>query len=390
MKIAVIGAKGIPAKHGGIERYCQELYPRITQRGHKVDLYVQPKYHHQSWFSIHYYHQVRLIALSSIPGRQLNHLFTTALNTIWASFGNYDVIHIHGIAAAWFAWFPQLFSNSSVIVTCHQLDCQPVKWHKIFHWLLSRIEKTAVQSSDDIIVTSEALADYFLAKYGIFPQCIVNAPASYVSSEKILDRKKAFGLDRTKYILYLGTFEPEQRLDLLIKAFQELQTDNWQLILAGGMGQYLEYANTLLETVDRDDNIIFTGEIRGRFLTELVGGADIFIDPSEGNSLGSSMTMLEAMREGIPIVASDTIIHRKILNSDRGLLFKSGQLDSLVAQLKYAMAKPNLMLAMAKKAQTYIAVNHNWDRVTYKNLYLYLQLTTKVPINAPKQPTVDH
>ena len=86
------------------------------------------------------------------------------------------------------------------------------------------------------------------------------------------------------------------------------------------------------------------------------------------------------MQEGIPILASDTIVHRQLLGSDRGLLFKSGQLDSLLTQLKYAISQPNVLREMAKQAQTYIAVNHNWDRITYKNLFLYLQLTTKMPI----------
>lgn len=63
MKIAVIGARGIPAKYGGIERYCQELYPQIVNRGHEVDLYVQPSYHHQSWFSSFIYQRMKVIAL---------------------------------------------------------------------------------------------------------------------------------------------------------------------------------------------------------------------------------------------------------------------------------------------------------------------------------------
>ena len=37
MNISVIGAKGLPAKQGGIEHYCQELYPRMILQGHHVD-----------------------------------------------------------------------------------------------------------------------------------------------------------------------------------------------------------------------------------------------------------------------------------------------------------------------------------------------------------------
>jgi hypothetical protein len=87
-------------------------------------------------------------------------------------------------------------------------------------------------------------------------------------------------------------------------------------------------------------------------------------------------------------VASDTITNRKLIGRDRGLLFKAGQFDSLLIQLEYAMSRPNLLMTMAKKAQTYIAVNHNWDKVIYKNLFLYLQLTTKIPTRRSHQ-TID-
>ena len=51
MKIAVIGAKGLPAKQGGIEHYCQELYSGIVAQGHSVDLFARASYTNKSWFS---------------------------------------------------------------------------------------------------------------------------------------------------------------------------------------------------------------------------------------------------------------------------------------------------------------------------------------------------
>ncbi|MEM6614853.1 MAG: glycosyltransferase, partial [Cyanobacteria bacterium P01_C01_bin.72] len=212
-----------------------------------------------------------------------------------------------------------------------------------------------------------------------------NAPAKYTVSENNHSCLRAFNLDKSQYLLYLGTFEPDQRLDLLIEVFQKLQPHNWKLVLAGDISYSYQHGSKLLQMTRQQHNIIFTGEIGGNFLGELVRGADIFVNPSNGNNLCSSVAMLEAMREGVPIVASDTENHRQLIGRDRGLLFRAGQFDSLLIQLKYAMSRPKLLLAMAKKAQTYIAVNHNWDKVIYKNLFLYLQLTTKITLQPSPQ-----
>jgi glycosyltransferase involved in cell wall biosynthesis len=391
MKIAVIGARSIPAKSGGIECYCQELYPQIVARGHEVDLYVQPSYHQKSWFSAlfstFFYQKMRVITLLSLPGKRLS-LLNSSFSAIWATFGSYDVIHLHGVIAAWFAWFPQIFSNSSVVVTFHQLESPQTLSSRTFPRLLPWLEKMAVKYADEIVVTNHELADYFLRKYGVYSHYIPNAPAKFVTEEDShysfrRSYRQAFGLEQQSYLLYLGSFEPNQRLDLLIKVFQHLQPPNWKLVLAGDIGHSFPYSMHLLQMARKQENIVFTGEINGNLLAELVRDAGVFVEPSEGNNLSSSIAMLEAMREGVPILASDTMTHRQLLGRDRGLLFRAGQFDSLLVQLEYVMSRPNLLSAMTKKAQTYIAVNHNWDKVIYKNLFLYLQLTAKIHFHQP-------
>ena len=48
MKIFVTGTRGIPNIPGGVESHCQQLYPLIVAKGHKVRLsrrkpYVETK-----------------------------------------------------------------------------------------------------------------------------------------------------------------------------------------------------------------------------------------------------------------------------------------------------------------------------------------------------------
>jgi glycosyltransferase involved in cell wall biosynthesis len=378
MKIAVIGVRGIPAKQGQIERYCQELYPQITVRGHQVSLFAQPQYHDQPWFSIYYYKSIKVIALFSLPGKKLDLFVNSALNTIWATFGNYDVIHIHGLVAAWFAWFPQLFCHSKILVTCQKLDFQKTKWRKIWHWFLPWIEKIAVNNVDELIVVSKGLKAYFSDKYNIIPRYIPNAPRSYVPSQPEFEYSQVLGLQSKQYILYLGKLVPENRPDLLIKAFQKLQPAGWQLVLAGGVDNSVNYTVELLKMVRRENNIIFTNEIRGCFLTEIVQGAGLLVAAGNSSDLGASSSILEAMREGIPILASDTLAHQELIATNRGLLFEPGNLNSLISKLEYALSEPEILQAMAKQAQMYTTVNHGWDRILYGHLSVYFKPTTKL------------
>lgn len=369
MKIAVIGVRGIPAKQGGIERYCQELYSRIVARGHRVDFFVQPKYHDHPWFSISYHQKIRVISLLSLPGKQIDYLVNSALNTIWATFGNYDVIHIHGIIAAWFAWFPQLFSAAKIVVTCHQLDCQKAKGDQTVSWLLPWVERIAVKNADQIIVLSKALGAYFSQNYDIHPCYIPIAPTSYQRTDTQLSHLKTLGLEKKQYFLYLGKLAPERRPDLLIRAFQQLQPSGWKLVLAGDISDSREYAVELLKMAQGQNNIIIINEIRENFLAEFVQGAGLLVVPAN-ESL--PLTILEAMGEGIPILASDTPGHRELISHNRGLLFKSEQLNSLISELEYALSQPDLLVAMAHRAQKYVAIKHNWGQ---SNLQQFISIS---------------
>ena len=399
MKIAVIGVKEIPAERGEIERYCQEFYPRIAAKGHQVDLFVQSEPKQQPWFSVGYYYNVRVIALSTLPKHKSGLMLNSALGTVLAGLGGYDVIHIHGTRAAWFSWFPQLFSNSKVVVTTHKLDTGNARtgWHRAFSWLLSWIEKTVVKNADEIVVVSKALGEYFQQKYSIHPRYIPNAPVSYKQANSKFSNAKrhapedpfsygtSLGVESNKYILCLGELTPENRPDLLLKAFQKLKPDGWKLVLAGEIGNSMQYAIELLGLAKDNQNIIFTNEIRGQHLTEIVNHAGLLVVPASGTDLGIPLTVLEAMQQKVPVLASNSQVYRELMGENRGLLYESENLNSLTEKLQYVLSETPDLSVMVQNARAYVTVYHNWDRVTYGNLSLYLKITAQID-----SPSIQH
>ena len=385
MKIAVIGAKGIPAKQGGIERYCQELYPQLVAQGHSVDLFARPSYTNNPWFSSHDYQGVNVISLPSLPIRGLDAFTSSAFGALATVFKSYDIVHFHALGPAIFCWLPRLASQAGVVVTCQGLDWQRAKWGKLSSQLIRWGEQAAVKYAHEIVVVSRDLESYFDKTYKLETNYIPNAPGQYVDSDPECPYLDSVGLNKQGYVLFLGRLVPEKRPDLLIEAFQKLQPQGWKLALAGGNSDTTEYKNELVKLAGGNPNIIFTGELHGECLAEIVRGAGLFVLPSDLEGL--PLVMLEVMREGIPVLASNIGAHRQLIGEDRGVVFEAGNVEDCQQKLAQVLNQPQELATMAIKAQQHVKVNYNWDKITYENLSLYAKIA-----NLPNlvKPISDH
>jgi glycosyltransferase involved in cell wall biosynthesis len=372
MRIAVIGAKGLPPSQGGIEHYCAEVLPKVVERGHTVDLFAQSAYTGRSWLSRYDFKGVNIVTLPSLGINGVDTLLTSAIASVLSVKSRYDVVHFHGLGPSLFSLLPRLVSSSKVVVTCHGLDWQREKWGKLTSHLIRLGEKTAVRFANEITVVSSDLQSYFTKTYGRSTTFIPNAPAHYLESDPTFPFVRSMGVDPGKYIVFLGRLVPEKCPDLLIQAFQALQSKNWKLVLVGGNGGTDSFLSNLYRLAAANPNIIFTGELRGTRLAEIVRGAGMFILPS--NLEGSPLALLEAMRENIPVIASDIEAHRELIQTDRGLLFKKGESSALRDCLQWALYNPSEMTLMAERARKEILLNHNWHQVAAEMTQIYESL----------------
>ncbi|MGF1540500.1 MAG: glycosyltransferase family 4 protein [Pleurocapsa sp.] len=369
MKIAVIGVKGLPASQGGIEHYSEELYSRMIQHGHSVDLYARSNYTNKPGFSVYKYKGIRIVSLPSVSILGLDTFLNCFIATIMATFKGYDIVHIHALGPALFCGITRLLSSAKIIVTCHGLDWQRAKWNRLASNIIRLGEKSAVRYAHDIIVVSQYLQTYFYKTYGLKTNYIPTAPAKYEATATSLSYSESLGLATGRYILFLGRLVPEKRPDLLIKAFESLDLAGWKLVLVGELNSTNDFKLKLNHISANNQNIIFTQALEGSRLSEIVRGAGLFLMPSDLEGL--PLAMLEAMREGIPVLASDIPPHQQLIGKDRGLLFEAGNLESLRKQLNKAILNPEQLIPMAQKAQKHVERNYNWQKILTKNLELY-------------------
>lgn len=376
MKIAVIGAKGLPPKQGGIEHYCAGVYPRMVAQGHEVDLFGRASYTDLPAFHEHDFEGVRTISMPSLGLRGMDAFVGSAIGAVMSSKTHYDIVHFHALGPSLFTWLPKLANRKTkVVVTCQGLDWQREKWGKLSSRMIRMGEQAAAKYADGLVVVSDDLRQYFQNTYNRDARYIPNAPGTYADSDPSFTFGQSLGLTQGKYMVYLGRLVPEKCPDLLISAFKQLQNTGWKLVFVGGTSDTNGFTATLKDLAADCPDIIFAGELRGGRLAEIVRGAGLFTLPS--NLEGLPLAMLEGMQEGLPVVASNIPPHQQLIGTDRGLMFQAGDVDSCTAALNWAIEHPLEMRMMGDRAQQHVKCHYTWDQITRDNLDLYESLLGK-------------
>ncbi len=395
MKIAVIGAKGIPANQGGIEHHCEEIYSRIVKQGHSVHLFARSSYTSSFSLLLHQYDSqgVRVVSLPCLKLKGIDALLSSFLGAVASSGTRYDIVHFHAIGPALFSWLPRIISSARVVVTCHGRDWRRRKWDTTGRRTLHLGESAAVSFANGLIVVSEELRLYFRQTYGVDSVYIPNAPSSLSESDPSFSYGTSLGLKQGRYILFLGRLVPEKLPDVLIKAFHTLRISGWKLVLVGGSSDTPAFTSKLFEMAARSTDVVITGELNGAYLAEILRGAGLSVHPSEEEGL--PLSMLEAMQECVPVLASNIPIHQQLIDGElgiqpmdcaipkndvtptswglgaRGMLFQVGDVDSCAQCLDWAIHHPQDMAMMARNAQKYVQVNYDWNRIATQTLDFY-------------------
>lgn len=225
MKIAFIGTKGIPATHGGIEKYVEELSVRLAQKGHQVAVFSRSSY---SDFEGNY-KGVRVIKLFAPKNKYINMAYHTFLCTmkLLLTKEHFDVIHIHGADMSIFSLLAKL--KARVVVTSHGRVYRNVSTVPGILRVLSRFaELCYLRWPHARIAVSKALADYYDAKKTLYIPVGIDFNNSTDQGKDIGD----FDLRRKGYILFVGRLIPTKKVDLLIDAYKRISTAK-KLVIVG-------------------------------------------------------------------------------------------------------------------------------------------------------------
>lgn len=362
MKIVVTGTRGIPNIMGGVETHCEELFPRIANKGYDITIIRRKSYIKDS---LSEYKGVKLIDIKTPKKKSLEAIIHTFKAILKAKSLKADIIHIHAIGPALLVPMARLL-GMKVVFTHHGPDYDRKKWGKAAKFMLKLGERMGTTFASDVIVISNVINDILIRKYHR-KDChlIYNG----VPKPEMCDYPEYFdelGIEKGKYILGMCRFVPEKNLHHLVEAFSKINTQGCKLVLAGDTDFEDDYSRNL-KKMAKEYGVILTGFVKGKKLHSLLTHALCFVLPSSHEGL--PIALLEAMSYNLPVIVSDIPANKEVgLNESD--YFKVGDIKELSTKLQK-------MVTENCHQRKYDMSKYDWDIIANQVEEIYKRLITK-------------
>lgn len=361
MKVFVTGTRGVPDIPGGVEKHCQELYPLIAGKGHEVILSTRKPYVVNRQ---HDWQRVKLIHTFAPKSKSLEAIVHTFISVFKARLANPDIVHIHAVGPGLLVPLARLM-GLRVVVTNHGPDYEREKWGRAAKAMLRLGETLGCRLASEVIVISRVIANIVKTRCNRGSNLIYNGVALPIKSERT-DYLKEIGVYRGEYILAVSRFVPEKGLDLLIRAFQSMNSE-YKLVIAGDADHETPYSRNLRNLSAQDKRIVLTGYISGEHLNQVYSHARLFVLPSYHEGL--PIALLEAMSYGLSVLVSDIPANREIeLSKEK--YFNCGDVKDLEKKMKILIEKP-LTLKEEEDMQQHISEKYNWHTIAEQTICVY-------------------
>jgi glycosyltransferase involved in cell wall biosynthesis len=244
--------------------------------------------------------------------------------------GQYDAVHSHeeagliGVAVAALLRVPHLYDMHSSLP--QQLSNFAFSRSPVVGWVFRTIERLMIRRSRVVIVICPALEETVRA---IDPQArvvlIENAPGSgdaQPTAAQAAQVRAQFDLAAsTPVVLYTGTFEAYQGLDLLFAAMALVRhaRPDARLLLAGGKPDQVVRAREQARAAGADGVTIFAGERPSAEIPAYLLACDVLVSP-RSRGTNTPLKIYQYLRSEKPIVATRLLTHTQVLGDDTAIL----------------------------------------------------------------------
>lgn len=239
----------------------------------------------------------------------------------------YAFVHAHEEAVFWCRFLKPLLRFKMVYDMHSSLPQQLTNFKftksKLLIGMFHRLEDGALKAADGVITICPDLRDYALsrgidpARHFLIENSIFDDVRLKTDAGEPADAPTPVIATTGPRIVYAGTFEPYQGIDLLIDGFAQVAASRpgVQLLLVGGSPPQVEAMKRRAAAAGLGGRCVFTGQVSKPAARELLATADVLVSPRrEGTN--TPLKVYELLASGKPLVATNIYSHTQVLTDD--------------------------------------------------------------------------
>jgi glycosyltransferase involved in cell wall biosynthesis len=297
---------------------------------------------------------------------------------------SYNVIHVHNVPdfLVFGAIVPK-FGGARIILDIH--DILPefyagkfgIGTGSLIFKLLVVVEKLSILFSNHVIIANHLWQERLISRSVRRNKC--TAIRNFPNSRIFFPRPRQ-STNGKFLIIYPGSLNWYQGVDVAIKAFAKVVNDMPQSQFhIYGEGAAKPALIALANDLGLSETVKFHGLLPTNEIANVMAQADLGVEPKRATSRFSneaaSTKILEFMAVGVPVVVSDTTIHKYYYDDSVVVFFESDNESDLAERMLLLNRHRDLREELVSNAATHAKCN-SWDNKKDEYLHLVDSLCT--------------
>lgn len=380
-----------PEKGGG-RRYAHNLIKELSELGIPITLFGIEKSNQKTYSNLKCCKIITISRKGFIvkdPGQWAIYLSKLLLKTpLYKNKINKRVTIIHSHRTYFLLPFILFYPKVPKVATLHMKPLEFVRveypqYFKIVDKIHKIIDSFCISHIDAAIAISKDIKIAYLERYSQLQGKITLIEGSGVDTEKFrpLSKqernklRKAYRIPpNSMVILFAGRITKIKNLPLLLRAFKVvLNNEPLARLVIAGNGPELTRLESLAESLNISQEVIFLGEVPPERMPEVYNIADVFAITSFSEA--SPNVVREALACGVPVVSVDVGDVRQVINHPLiGRIVTSYEPDefaqALIEMLKVKEKKEKIIKKLARKK----ALEYSIKKIAEKYCNIYKDL----------------
>ena len=262
--------------------------------------------------------------------------------------------------------------------------------------LARRVEGQVLSRADAVVTICETLRSELVPRCGDPSKVAVVANGVdaevFRPQEPSAEARARYGLGSKRVVLYVGTFQPYEGLELLVRSLPAVlaQVPDAHLVIVGGSaslayrggslhGTQEELLARVIEEMRLGSHVTLTGRVPHEQVASLYSIADCVVYPriyTRTTALTTPLKPLEAMAMARPVVVSDLAPMRELVrDGETGVTFPAGDERALAARCVALLQDAAFRERLGRTAREAVLAERQWPDLVRRYAEVYARAT---------------